>query len=100
MSNLSQFGFGNQIKSIQRGVITVGTGQASATATITEVDTSKSILSLLGVSTSLTYASSQSSGNRLFYLTLTNSTTITATGGTIRTTDQATLVSWQIVEYY
>ena len=74
--NLSSLSIGGgQIKSIQRGVIA-----SPGTATITSVNTSKSLLAYLGASATGAY------------VVLTNSTTVTATG--------AANVSYQVVEYY
>lgn len=83
--NSLSFGVGGSpIKSIQRGIITIAVG--TATATITAVDTTKSVLSYLG--TKLT------AGSDTATLVLTDSTTITAT---MTGTGQ---VSWQLVEHY
>ncbi len=81
------------IKSIQRGVISVG--GTSATATITAVNVNKSILFHLGEKSGVTIAYS-----RLYIgvkLGLTNSTTITAE---VYDSDCDAIVSFQIVEYY
>lgn len=93
MSTLSQFG-GGGIKSIQRGVISI-TGAASATATVTSVNTAKTELRFLGTS----YGSGTMSPDQaLAYLSLTNSTTITATrSGTSAT---AVNVAWELVERF
>lgn len=115
MNNLSQFGFGGRIKSIQRGIIPLPSPDSFdpstqvATATITPVNTSKSILYYLGVKNgrtiySLGGGSTESSVQAM--IELTNSTTITATIGfnygnspSISNTIPPT-VSWQLVEYY
>ena len=89
MSSFSQFG-GGSIQSIQRGVINT-TGVASATATISAVNTSKSILSVLGFTAS-------SSSPCFSTIALTNSTTITAT--TTGANANASSIGWQLVEYY
>lgn len=80
--------FAQTIKLIQRGVISVPSGSTTATATITAVDTSKSILSNLGRHIDISRGGS---------LTLTNSTTITAT---CTTGSSNTTISYQLVEYY
>jgi hypothetical protein len=98
MSTLSQFGFGGGIKSIQRGLISIATINSTATATISPVNTSKSILYFLGNSTAFSLDLSNSI-NRMAYLTLTNSTTITASGA-IAFSSAPMAVSWQLVEYY
>ena len=95
MSTLSQF-MGGGIKLIQRGTITLspGGGNASGTATITAVDTAKTIISSLG-------ASADSSGSYAGFLrvALTNSTTVTMyyIGAGIGATMTA---GFQVVEYY
>lgn len=98
MSNLSQFG-GGGIKSIQRGNITVniaGTGTTySNTATITAVDTSKSVLSLLGH----TFPASTNFGPAVARLELTNGTTVTAFAGHSGGAVGNYIVGWQVVEY-
>lgn len=81
--------FGESIKGIQRGTISVATSNSSGTATITAVNTAKSILFNLGIEGDTTR------GGRL---ALTNSTTITATVNAAGAT--ALNVSYQIVEYY
>jgi hypothetical protein len=89
MSTLSQFG-GGSIKSIQRGVINTG-NTTSATATISAVNPAKSILSTTGSNTN-------PAANIWSYLSLTNSTTITATVST--SSANASAIAWQLVEYY
>ena len=115
MSTLSQFGFGERIKSIQRGTITFtfspdpeGSYNYTETATITSVNTSKSILSVLGQQSGITYnypSSGAVAGSAvLASLELTNSDTITARSGFVfgnsqfAFTDPPT-ISWQLVEY-
>ena len=115
MNNLSQFGFGGRIKSIQRGTITLPSPDSftpstqAATATITPVNTSKSILYYLGVKngrTSYSFGGGSAESSVQAMIELTNSTTITATIGfnygnnlSISSTFPPT-VSWQLVEYY
>lgn len=128
MTNLSQFIGGGRIKSIQRGTIvlptppnspsTVFPGYVTQTATISPVNTSKSILFVLGQQNGQTFMSIPAgfgnnyivSGALLTSLQLTNSTTITATsgyhygntsgsGGLLSSTVPP-VVSWQLVEYY
>ena len=102
MSSLSQFAQSGKIKSIQRGIITIGTSSSSSSVTITAVDTSKSVLHYLGQSTS-----SYNSGYGTFgsgssvdaYLSLTNSTTITASR-VVSSANYTQYISYQIVEYY
>ncbi|WP_440110329.1 hypothetical protein [Acidovorax sp. BL-A-41-H1] len=78
------------IKSIQRGVLSAS-GAASATATISSVNVSKSILIDLGQTASGTGV------NVCARLELTNSTTLTATRASAASD---TAVSWQLVEYF
>lgn len=118
MSTLGQFGFGSEIKSIQRGVITLpnpivnGSTNTTQTATISPVNTSKSILFELGQQNGFSSrASFVYSIAVLASLELTNSTTITATIGynfgnndsrspSLRNLTVAPKISWQLVEYY
>ena len=102
MSTLSQFfdRSSGEIKSIQRGVITIS-ANPTVTATISSVDTSKSILYLLGYSTATDNTLQDKGINRMAYLTLTDSTTITASGAVQPINYYGVLyVSWQLVEYY
>lgn len=84
--DISQF-YGS-VKSIQRGTVTI-TASTSGTATITSVDTSKSELRLLGVS-------SGSAGGADTRIALTNATTITATNASSVTA----VASWELTEFY
>ncbi len=81
---------GMTIKSIQRGTIALAGAATTGTATITAVDTTKTELRFLG----------QSAGGggdqHTAWITLTNSTTITATRVTASGT---TTVSWELTEY-
>ena len=93
MSNLAQF-FGGQIKSIQRGVISLAGVNLTATATITAVDTSKTELRLLGQDSNVNTANFD---YVLAHIVLTNTTTITAT----RVTGSGTnVISWELTERY
>ena len=85
------------IKSIQSGIITIGKGLSSGTATITSVNLNKSILLYLGHSTT-----NSDSTVRPCYLgikiVLTNATTVTATReGT--PPDYPVNVSFMVVEF-
>lgn len=85
------------IKSLQRGTITIAAGANNTqTATITSVDTAKSLLWHLGVETS-GGAGGDPSAVRL---TLTNATTITATRAGADTNTPASVVAYQVAEYY
>lgn len=93
MSNAAQF-FGSQIKSIQRGTITIS-GSASATATITAVNTSKSELRFLGARTIDDTVNAWGTST----IELTNSTTITARWYSAAFPN-ANNVSWELTEFY
>ena len=82
------------IKSIQRGTITFSAGDnETATATITAVVTAKSVLSVLGIEDSgLDFSS-------LMRITLTNTTTITASRES-DSSSRANVVGFVITEYY
>ena len=99
MSNLSQFG-GGGVKSVQRGTITVNiAGSAttySNTATITAVDTSKSVLTLLGAA----YPASTNYGPATARVELTNSTTVTAYAGHNSGGVGNYIIGYQVVEFY
>lgn len=87
---------GRAIKSIQRGVITLsGTGN-SATATISAVNTAKTELRFLGV-TSLSGGAIINEG--MVHIALTNSTTITSTRLFSGNSNTAA-ASWELTEYY
>ena len=90
MSNVSAFLKG-QIKSIQRGEIGIFNG-VSATATISAVNTSKALLSTLG------WVVTANDATHVPRLTLTDSTTITATRAA--NTTVTSVIAWQLVEYY
>ena len=94
MSTLTQFS-GGGIKSIQRGTISIS-GSSSATATVTSVNTAKSLLTHLGQSGY--YSSSGSDGLGNVRISLTNATTITAAAAaTPNIVPYA--VSYELVEY-
>ena len=84
--------FGAGVKSVQTGTILMS-GVTSNTATISSVNTAKSVVLFGGWTTDNT------SGSLLFapYLTLTNATTVTATRSTISNT---TTVSYTVLEFY
>lgn len=86
MSTLAQFSSGS-IKSTQRGVISLTAGSGTATLS-PAVDTSKTQLRHLGASSTSTIQ-----GNAT--LVLTNSTTVTASWGSVTGT-----VSWELTEYH
>ena len=79
------------IKSIKRGVISIGTGLSSGTATITAVDMAKSELRFLG-GNGLVAGGTETAIPKIV---LTNSTTITAT---IHAISNNANVSWELTE--
>lgn len=91
MSNLSQFSTG-AIKSIQRGTTAITGTNLTGTSTITAVDTAKSELRVLGWS-------ADSDDVRVSpRLSLTNTTTLTATRGG-NGSGATTTVSWELTEW-
>jgi hypothetical protein len=83
----------NGIKSIQRGVITMTSPNATATATITSVDTAKSEVHFLGG-----IGNWSTPQYNMAYLEIVNSTTVRVTRG-----DGANAqvdVTYQVTEYY
>lgn len=82
------------VKSVQRGTITIPRSSGSATATISSVQTNKSIVVYGGMTVDVNGDPSEEP-----YLTLTNSTTVTATRK-YANTNVATTVSYQVIEYY
>lgn len=86
------------IKSIQRGTLAVGSGSGTGTATISSVDTAKSRLDLLGVSSDVNGAGSDTQfGDHMVRIALTNATTVTATR--FGTPAHILTVSFEVVEY-
>ncbi len=88
------------IKSIQRGTISMTSGETSKAATVTSVNTAKSILNHLGNTTNESsspslYAPSEST------LTLTNATTVTADRGSVTGTAGAltNVTSYELIEF-
>jgi hypothetical protein len=90
------------IKSIQRGSVTA-TNNGTGTVTVTAVDTAKSVLTInavngiaVGFSSVVSFATSPK-------MVLTNSTTLTWTGGNstgyTTTVNTAPSIAWQLVEY-
>lgn len=92
MSNLMQFAGG--VKSVQRGVIslTPSAGLGTGTATITAVDTTKSVVMWLGQR-----HTANDYGNINSRVELTNSTTVTAY---VSAAGALTEIGWQVVEFY
>jgi len=85
-----------RIKSIQRGTIAITTTNTTATATITSVATAKTRLRFLGAYTGFG-ASNWCVGATL---SLTNSTTITATRIVMYGVSGTHTVSWELTEFY
>ena len=84
------------VKSVQRGVITISTGNYSNTATISSVNTSKAVVIYTG-DTFGYYGSSAGAYAEHYYLELTNSTTITAECAD--KVDSNVKIPYQVVEY-
>lgn len=85
------------VKSVQYGTVTLADSTNSATATISSVDTSKAVVHFLGFTTTSNFADNQ---RRIFSdVTLTNSTTVTATRNN-STASNAVTVRFVVVEYY
>jgi hypothetical protein len=95
MSTLTQFS-GGGIKSIQRGTISITSPNTTATATVTSVNTAKSLLTYLGQTGY--YGGTGVDGISNVRIALTNSTTITATTFTIPNAG-GLAVSYELVEY-
>ena len=89
--NAAQLG-GGSIKSIQRGLLTIGAGLSSGSVGVSTVDTTKSELRMLGFSTA-------SIGTTDGYprINLASSTVINATRSGI---GADVLISWELTERY
>lgn len=99
MSTYSQFAGGGGIKSIQRGTLNINSavGYTSGTATISSVNTSKSVIRWLGATTdTISTAWAATLHTRL---ELTNSTTVTAYIGGPSGASWLIPVSWEVTEY-
>lgn len=93
------------IKSIQRGTVTVDTGQtATETATITAVNTAKSELRILGWSAGDNSAfgstTTASPGTVFPRIALTNSTTVTINTNATMGSGGNTIMSFEVTEYF
>lgn len=83
------------VKSVQRGIISMGQRTSVKTVTINKVNTNKAIVIYTGATIA------DSAANMWPYLELTNSTTVTATRlGNPVNDDQITTVPYQVIEYY
>lgn len=94
-TNWKPFG-GRAVKSVQRGTVSIAASSSSGTATVTSVDTSKSVLRFLNFTSGW---SATVEGFRVPRITLTNATTITATRA-YAVTDETVVISWELTEYY
>lgn len=86
-------GIPGTLKSVQRGVISMASGDSTKSATIASVDTGKAVLTLLGTAPSGTSITIPAPA----YLELTSATTITAKK---TYTDKGVAVAWQVAEHY
>ena len=93
MSTLSQFAAGG-IKSIQRGTISVNT---TAAATITAVNTAKTMLNFCGSQSGYSNYYAQPNGAMI---QLTTSTQVTATAQSLFNLSPAAIVSYEVIEYF
>lgn len=107
-AKLSYIAANTGIKSIQRGVINLGTSATSATATITSVNTSKAMVNFLGASSEgvlgeFYYDGSlrgrySENGHHFVRVALTNATTVTVTRA--QANGATAVVSYEVIEYY
>ncbi len=95
MSTLTQFlpQQGSVIKSVQRGVISIGSASQTASATISSVTTGKSSVNFLG---SIGTATTDPASSNMVRIELVSSTSVEATRN--NTIGTAT-VSYEVVEY-
>lgn len=91
-TNYAAFG-GRSIKSIQRGTITLGASDTSKAATITAVNTGKSVLQHLG-----SKAGSDINISDFVAIELTSSTAITASRTS--SSSSSASVNWQLTEWF
>lgn len=102
--------YGSAIKSIQRGMIQLSSSEISKTATISSVNTSKTMLNFLGASAISRYFiffdptyeghrhAVANTGHHFVTLQLTSSTQITVTRS--EKNDADITVSYEVIEYY
>jgi hypothetical protein len=99
MSTLTQF-FGGRIKSIQRGQIQIGANALSATATISAVNTAKTIVNFCG-SKSGYYLSGANMWAQTASIALTSINQLTATQRISQAlSTQNASVSFEVIEYF
>ena len=97
MSTLTQFS-GGGIKSIQRGVMGIAQHSTSVNATITAVDTAKTILNFCGCASG-NAGSSSTNFATLAYIRLASSTQVTAQA-TLNSQQGQISVSYEVIEYF
>lgn len=97
MNTAFQSGDVSVVKSVQRGVINIATGMLANTATINAVNTNKAIVIYGGIGYSGNVSNSGTIDST--YLTLTNSTTVTATRQG-SSSNISTTVPYQLIEFY
>lgn len=81
------------IKSVQRGTISISSGGGAATATISGVDTGRTVVDFLGCR-----LDTSGYDNMFAWVVLTNATTVTATR--FNTNPAVTIASYQAVEFF
>lgn len=91
-TNYAEFG-GRSIKSIQRGTIALGVSDTSKAATITAVNTGKSVLQHLGSTTN-----NDVNNGDFVAIELTSSTAITASRNASLASSAS--VNWQLIEWF
>ena len=99
MSTLSQFS-GGGIKSIQRGTISTNASTLTATATITAVNTAKTILNYCGCASGRHYQNATYDISIMARIALTSSTQITASTNIGTATGALPTVSYEVIEYF
>lgn len=80
------------VKSVQRGVVSLGTSASSITITINNVDLNKSIILLQGAGFYSTYSSAPS----IYVSSATNTSFIISQH---RSSSESVSVSWQVIEF-
>lgn len=88
-------GAASAVKSVQRGTISLTSGAASGTATISSVNTAKCALKICGQSR---WPASTAANGMIANLVLTNSTTVTASRGDNLGSSQCD-TSFEVIEY-
>lgn len=83
------------IRSVQRGTITIAGASTSNTATITAVNVNNAVINFLGA----TVAGTENADHAHARVTLTDSTTVTATKGAGSGGADDVVVSYEVIEY-